>query len=120
MNEHYCGEWKENGNGNWVLIDDYGDLVSTVYARNDSWRAIWNGARDGKARRLKATFDTAEDACRAAETAIAEGKGSTKWWPPDDEWLPTKTGGYYRKRGGSIVSVKESKTKSWYAVSMAR
>ena len=37
------------------------------------------------------------------------------WWPPEDEWLPTKKGGYYRKHSGVVISVKRAKSGSWFA-----
>jgi hypothetical protein len=117
MIESCCGKWIENGNGNWVLID-MGEVVATVYARSGGWGAVWNGAGDCKPRWLKGTFDYPEHACDAVETAISEGPHSLKWWPPDEDWVPSKKGGYYRRVDGSIVSVKESRSKSWYAVHM--
>jgi hypothetical protein len=46
---------------------------------------------------------------------IAEGKNSLKWLPPEEEWLPTKKGGCYRKHKGVVISVKQAKSGSWYA-----
>jgi hypothetical protein len=37
-----------------------------------------------------------------------------KWWPPDDQWMPTKTGGYYRRLNGDVISVKKAKSGSWF------
>jgi hypothetical protein len=107
--------WVENSNGNWVLIES-GELEATVYKTDFEWRTVWNGAQDGKARRLKAKYETAEKAMVAAETAIAEGPNSICWWPPDDRWQTTKKGdGYYRKHNGQVVSVKRTRTGSWFA-----
>ena len=50
----------------------------------------------------------------AAEAAIEAGENSMGWWPPDDQWLPTKNGGYYRKHKGMIISVKQAKSGSWF------
>jgi hypothetical protein len=110
------GDWRETGNGNWVLPGLEG-VEATVYTTHDSmWGAIWNGALDGKPRRLKAKLDSAEEACRAIETAIEEGEQSLRWWPPDDHWQKSKKGGCYRKLNGGTVSVKQAKSKAWYAV----
>jgi hypothetical protein len=112
------GDWRETNNGNWVLID--GVLQATVYATEGSlWGGIWNGAGDGKARRLKEKCDSAEEACRAVESAIEEGESSLRWWPPDDTWAARKDGGCYRKLNGLVISVKQAKSKSWYVVNSA-
>ncbi len=106
-------EWKETGNGNWVLLGDDG-VEATVYQATDRWGAIWNGAPDGKPRHLKAKYPSAEEAIAATEAAIAEGSSSMKWWPPEDQWLPAKKGGYYRKHNGVVISVKQARTGSWF------
>jgi hypothetical protein len=109
-------DWRETGNGNWVLPAIEG-IEATVYAASESkWGVVWNGARDGQPRRLKQKFDSAEDACHAAEAAMHEGEQSLRWWPTDDQWQKAKKGGAYRKLNGLVVSVKQAKSKSWYAV----
>jgi hypothetical protein len=105
--------WVENSNGNWVLLDD--GLEATVYRAGSEWRAVWNGAPDGRARKLKAKLSTAEEAMAAAEAAIAEGPNSIKWWPPDEQWLQSQKGGYYRKHDGQMISVKKASSGSWCA-----
>jgi hypothetical protein len=113
------GDWRETANGNWVLPGTEG-IEATVYATRDSeWGVVWNGARDSKARRLKKKFDSAENACRAAEAAIREGEQSLKWWPPEGQWQKGKKGGAYRKANGSVSSVKQARSGSWYAVNSA-
>jgi hypothetical protein len=107
------GDWVENSNGNWVLLDD--GLEATVYRAGSEWRAVWNGAPDGRARKLKAKLSIAEEAMAAAEAAIAEGPNSIKWWPPDEQWQQSQKGGCYRKHSGQVISVKKSKTGSWFA-----
>jgi hypothetical protein len=107
--------WVENANGNWVLLDD--GLEATVYKAGSEWGTVWNGAPDGRARRLKAKHTTAEEAMAAAESAIAEGPNSIKWWPPDEQWQQSQKGGYYRKHDGQLISVKKAKTGSWFATS---
>ena len=79
------------------------------------WGAIWNGAPDGRPRRLKGKFDYVDDARSALELAAAEGKYSEKWYPPDGEWQTSKAGGYYRRLDGTVVSVKKAKSGAWYA-----
>jgi hypothetical protein len=106
-------DWTENRNGNWVLIGDDG-IEATVYKSGDEWGGVWNGAEDGKPRRLKAKYTSATEAMAATESAIAEGSNSLRWWPPDDQWLPTKTDGYYRRHNGTVVSVKRTKRGSWF------
>ena len=110
--------WHETESGNWVLIEG-GALEATVYVTGSSWGAIWNGAADGRPRRMKQKCDDPETAMASVETAIAEGKDSLRWWPPDQQWQPTKKGGWYRKLNGLIVSVKQAKSGSWYAVNAA-
>jgi hypothetical protein len=113
-----CG-WRETSNGNWVLPGTDG-IEATAYATSDAkWGVIWNGAPDGRPRRLKQKCDSAEEACDAAEFAMHEGEQSRRWWPPDDQWQKTKSGGAYRKLNGRVVSVKQAKSGSWYAVNWA-
>ena len=71
-------DWRENAKGNWVLIDG-GDLTATVHSTGNGWGAIWNGAADGKARRLKMKFRSAEEAMGIVDSAIAEGERSPRW-----------------------------------------
>lgn len=111
-------KWIENCKGNWVGVG-FGCIHATVYAIDDGmWGAIWNGAADGRPRRLKEKFDSAEDAQAAIEVAADEGEESERWWPSDDTWMKRKGGGFYRKVEGMIVSVKQARSKSWYAVCM--
>lgn len=105
--------WIENTNGNWLLLDD--GLEATVYKAGSEWGTVWNGARDGSARRLKGKHATAEEARAAAETAIAEGLNSIKWWPPDEQWQQSQKGGYYRKHNGQLISMKKAKSGSSFA-----
>jgi hypothetical protein len=106
--------WVENSNGNWLLIDGR-EHEATVHKTDFEWRTVWNGAPDGKARRLKAKHPTAEEQMTATEAAIAEGANSIKWWPPDDQWKQSKSGGYYRAQNGQLISVKKARTGSWFA-----
>jgi hypothetical protein len=110
-------EWIENGNGNWVWVDSDG-ARATVYATNNGWGGVWNGAADGRPRRLKAKFEDAEEAIDAVESAAMEGDASPKWYPPYDEWIESKKGGCHRKVNGAVVAVKQAKSGSWYAVAM--
>ncbi len=105
--------WRENSNGNWLLIED-DELEATVYAAGSEWGAVWN-APDGRARRLKAKHPTAEETIAAAEAAIALGANSLMWWPPDEQWLRTQKGGYYRKHNGQVIAVKKTRTGAWFA-----
>lgn len=110
-------EWKETANGNWVLIED--GVTATVYSTENGWGAVWNGASDGKPRRLKMKFQSAEKAMRIAESAIADGKHSPSWEALECGWKKTKKGdGYYRKLRAATISVKRAKSGSWYAVNM--
>ena len=106
--------WTENSNGNWVLIED-GELEATAYQTDLGWGGVWNGAPDGKVRRLKGKHTSPDEAISTVEQAITEGAKSMKWWPPDDEWQQTKIGGYYGKHNGQLISVKKAKTGSWFA-----
>lgn len=45
-------KWIENSNGNWVWVDPDG-AWATVYATNNGWGGVWNGAADGRPRQLK-------------------------------------------------------------------
>ena len=110
--------WTETENGNWVLLSDYG-VEATVYRTKMGWRAIWNGAEDGKARRLNGWSESAEEAMSAVDIAIEEGERSRRWSVPEADWRETKKGdGYYRKYEGLTISVKQARSGAWYAVSM--
>lgn len=116
------GNWIENSNGNWVLVGN--GVEATVYStpakmyETCDWGAVWNGAQDGKPRRLKGKYQSADEAMSALEAAITEGERSPRWWPPECEWRETKKGGYYRKHNGATISVKKAKSGSWYAINM--
>ena len=110
-------EWVENGNGNWVWVDSDG-ARATVYATDNGWGGVWNGAANGRPCRLKAKFEVAQEAIDAIESAAMEGDASPKWYPPDDEWIESKKGGCHRKVNGAVVVVKQAKSGSWYAVHM--
>ena len=107
--------WIENSKGNLVGIDG-GDVRVTVYSNDDgTWSAIWNEPA-GETRWLNGKFDSADEAQEALELAECEGPHSQRWRPKDDEWISSKKGGFHRKVGGMIVSVKRAKSNSWYAV----
>jgi hypothetical protein len=115
----YEDDWREISNGNWVLLGTEG-IEATVYETNDGrWGAVWNGASDGRPRWLKAKLDSADEACRAAEIAIEEGDSSRMWWPPEDQWKTSKKGSCYRTVDGLAVSVRQARSKSWYAKNAA-
>jgi hypothetical protein len=105
--------WRENGNGNWILVGDDG-VEATAYSTDNGWGAVWNGAEDGKPRRLKAKYPSSDETIAAVEAAILEGKGSMRWWPPEDQWQLTKKGSYHRKHKGLMISVKKARTGSWF------
>jgi hypothetical protein len=108
-------DWKETENSNWVLLDD--GVVATVYKTGDEWGAVWNGAPDGKPRRLKAKLPSSDETISAAEAAIAESERSLRWWPPECDWRQNKKGnGFYRKHNGMTISVKQAKSGSWYTM----
>jgi hypothetical protein len=109
-------EWVENGNGNFVVRDG-SSVLATVYRAGDEWGANWNGALDGKARRLKAKYLTSEEACEAAEKAIDEGQASKKWWPLDGEWRRNRNGNASTTIDQVSVVVKQARTGSFYVAS---
>jgi hypothetical protein len=109
--------WMVNSKGNWVWVDHFIGVRATVYRGADGlWGAIWNGAKDHRTRRLKGKFEDAQEAQSSLVVADLEGELSDRWWPPDDEWLESKKGGYYRKINGAVISVKRAKSGSWYVV----
>jgi hypothetical protein len=82
-------EWIETDKGNWVLPGD-DEVEATVYRAGSEWGAVWNGAPDGKARRLKAKHSTAREPRLAVQAAIetdaqaraavdAFARGSQEW-----------------------------------------
>src|SRR5262249_37219904 len=109
----------ENGNANFVVRDG-SSVLATVYSTGDEWCANWNGAPDGKARRLKAKYPTSEEACEAAERAIDEGQGSKKWWPLDGEWRRTEKGNPHTMIDTVPVSVKRARSGYFYVANALR
>ena len=108
-------KWIENGNGNWVWVGPDG-VSATVYATHNGWGGVWNGPADGRPRRLNAKGEDAEEGMSLIEEAVSQGDASLMWSPPDEEWKERKKGGYYRKVNGAVVSVKQARSGSWYAV----
>jgi hypothetical protein len=106
--------WIESQNGNWVLISD-GDLRGTVYRNNRGlWGAIWNAP--DRSRLMTQTFDYPGEAQEAIERAETHGVINENLWWPEDGWTKSKIGSFYRRIDGAVVSVKQAKSKSWYAV----
>jgi hypothetical protein len=116
---YFDEKWIEKDNGNLVWMGPGGPLGTVYETAPGVWGAVWNNARDGQPRRLKAKFDRREDARSAMENAVSEGEASLDWWPPDRQWRKAKKGGYYRRVSGATVSVKQAQSGAWYAVSMA-
>jgi|SRR5215211_3005668 len=110
-------DWVQTGSGNWVLVRDEA-VEATVYSTDSGWGAVWNGAADGKPRRLKGKFAFEDRAISAVETAIAEGRDSAMWWPPEADWQPSKKGGCHRKHNGLTIAVKQATSGSWYAANV--
>lgn len=111
-------KWIVNENGNHIWVASNGPRATVYPTPDHTWAAVWNGALDGRPRRLKEKFAYPEDAEDAVEVADNEGQESDKWWPPDAEWIANKNGGYRRKVNGVVVSVKQAKSGSWYATRM--
>jgi hypothetical protein len=112
--------WFENSKGNWVWWIDGGARATVYNASNDMWAAVWNGAADGRSRRLKRRFEDAGDAIEAVEEADQEGDDSPLWFQPDGGWwTKNKKGeGFHCKVDGTTFSVKQAKSGSWYAVTV--
>lgn len=110
--------WKENSNGNYVLLDD--GVEATVYFKDGEWGGVWNGASDGQPRVLKAKFEDAECVIDLMDAAIEEGIGSDLWWEPALTWRRTKDakGSYCHVAGGAVVSVKQARSGNWYVSRM--
>jgi hypothetical protein len=107
--------WVENAKGNYVAFGD-GGVIGTVYRKqNGHWSAIWNGETDGMPQRLKGEYSSAEEVQEIIEQTDRDGVYPDRWYPPDCEWQPRKGGGSYRKLHGSIVSVRQARSGSWYA-----
>jgi hypothetical protein len=106
--------WVKNIKGNRVALR-HGVPIATVYQTDDEdWSAIWNDTADGP-RRLKGKHGSAEEVQEIVEQTERDGIDPEQWYPPDSEWQPRKGGGCYRKLFGSIVSVKQAKSRAWYA-----
>jgi hypothetical protein len=117
MGEIYMSidRWGENAKGNYVALGD-GGVIGTVYRTQDGrWSAVWNGGAGGQPQRLKGEHWSAEEVQEIIEQTEREGMDPDEWYPPDAEWQQATKGGYYRRLLGSVVSVKQAKSGSWYA-----
>ena len=81
-------------------------------------RHLERGSR--RAARLEAKLNNAAEAIDFMEEAIAAGPESAFWWNPPLTWRQTKhaKGRYRHLEGPAVVRVKQSKSGSWYVLSM--
>lgn len=108
------GEWQKNSNGNYVLIDS-GECRATIFPDNDSligWRA-----------RLSDCLLTESSHSIEYMQELVE---QTLRWPRRDweccrprgsAWKTNKTGGLYKQTKAGNITIKRSKSGSWYAAS---
>jgi hypothetical protein len=103
-------EWNENSNGNYVYVIDTDDIMTVFKNRDGDWVGVY---RD---RFTKGSFDTAEEAMKVMDSVL-EGDTSMLRAPPIRGWIKNKAGsGFHRRTRGGVVSVKQSKSGSWYAI----
>jgi hypothetical protein len=117
MGEIYMSidRWIENAKGNHVALGD-GRVIGTVYQTKEGrWGGVWSGEADGQPQRLKGEYWSAEEVQEIIQQTDRDGMDPDQWYPPDGEWQQAKNGGYYRRLLGSIVSVKQARSGSWYA-----
>jgi hypothetical protein len=107
--------WVENSKGNHVALGN-GGVIGTVYQTPDGgWSGIWSGGADGPPQRLKGEYCSVEEVQQIIEQTERDGMDPAEWHQPDGEWRQAKKGGYYRRLFGSVVSVKQARSGSWYA-----
>jgi hypothetical protein len=107
--------WVENAKGNHVALRNSG-IISTAYpTRHGGWSAVWAGGARGHSQRLKGEHWSLEEVQEIIEQTERDGMDPGRRYPPDREWQHSNKGGYHRRLFGSIVSVKQAKSGSWYA-----
>jgi hypothetical protein len=110
-------KWICNAKGNFVALGG-GAVIGTVYQKDDgSWGGVWSGGAGEVPQRLRGEYWSAEEVQEIIEQTERDGMDHDQWYPPDGEWQEAKKGGFYRRLRGSIVSVKQAKSGSWYASS---
>ena len=106
-------DWHETSNGNYVTEDD--DCVKiTVFTDK---KGAWRGIRDEKI--TEDGYESAEDAIEAIENREAE---FVRFRPSQSttDWRTTKKGGYYRYKGGEILTTKQAKSGQWFVTRNAK
>jgi hypothetical protein len=97
--------WDENRNGNYVTENDEGKTITVFRCKDDLYRGICDEeiTDDG--------YLTPEEAMEAidSDTAVFTKMRARSTW-----WKANKNGGYSRKNDGVLLSVKQSRSGSWY------
>ncbi len=100
-------DWHETRNGNYVCEDDNSATITVFIDKKGKWRGI---------RDEHITENSYPDA-EAAKDAIDAGCVNfvkLKSRSENTDWMQAKKGGYYRRRHGQIVMVKQSLKGDWY------
>jgi hypothetical protein len=104
--------WRLNKNGNYCRYEDGKPPDGVIFERDGVWRGLSCGPDE--TRMTKPRRAAPEDAAEALVQAEAEGPDSELWAPPfTTAWQPSKPRagrpGFWRKRDGSILSVRQCK-----------
>jgi hypothetical protein len=100
-------EWKESQNGNFYRPLD-GDVIVTVCLCKDGrWRGISDDKITGE------SFDAAEKAMSAIDD---DEVTFIPFRPRDTGWKAAKRGGFYRQVHGTIYTIKQATSGSWFVM----
>jgi hypothetical protein len=100
-------EWKESQNGNFYRTLDSG-LIVTVYLCKDG---LWRGISDNKI--TSEFFKSAEKAMKGID------RDDINFIPMrarDTGWKTAKKGGFYRQVHGTIYTIKQATSGSWFVM----
>jgi hypothetical protein len=103
MGASTMSDWLENENGNYVFVED-GEVTTVFRDRLGDWRGLRSGER------TRGSFDSPEELMEGIELEIIEFIPIVA----NSGWKSAKKGGYYRKQDETFLSVKRSKSGSWY------
>jgi len=100
-------EWKESQNGNFYRTLDSGLIVTVCLCKDGLWRGIC----DNKI--TSGFFESAERAMKGID------RGDITFIPMrahDTGWKTAKKGGFYRQVHGTIYTIKQATSGSWFVM----
>lgn len=127
---HYCN-WHPNPKGSYALLTgcegEYDrEILATVFETTSGWGGVCN-IWDERGRFLRGkSYSTADEVAEVLCGAIDDGNSSSRWastagrgWTPIKPKRKSDHGkdmGYWRKSKRGMLTVKPTKTGSWFAL----